>query len=483
MISPHFASSTPSFAVSAPKSSGDAARSDSNDAKNSPSSSSSFSQVLAGYSKSDEDSSNRAPAKATKDPGDSDGKSADDPTAAAVVQPTPPPAPLTITGLLGLLQQQPQKDAQGADKTGDSSADPAHADASQEKAPPNGSVVKSLPLTATVVLPVGTTKAAPKAGDSKTPPKMPAPQMPLAFASPVEIVRAPGETDNAANQNAPDQNAVNQGNLEATAGAVTSALAQQSGNTTAANGAAAVAAHAPLAFSMLVSPDSQNAAAASPQTAAGSPDVPALAADVPHISSALATAAAAVEAAPGIAAEHSSDAPSNTMAAPLVQSETARSSDDRVTPVQSSSATSAADVDSGAGASRNDSVRNVRLQLDGDNNQRVDVRLTEQGGELRVNVRSADANLTQAMQDHMPDLTNRLGQQHFRTEVWLPRSSQTSNSDASNTRGSQSQAGDASGQQNSGRRQNGRQNNQQDWQNEDIPGQTNTKEMNQIWQA
>ncbi len=473
VISPHFASSTPSFAVSAPRSSGDAARPDSNDAQNSPSSSSSFSHVLATYSKSDEDSANRAPAKAAKDPSDSEGKSADDPSAAALVLPTPPPAPLTITGLLGLLQQQPQKDAQGTEKTGDSAADPAQAEASQEKTQPNVSAPKSLPLTATLALPVSTTKAGSKAADAKMPPKMPAPQMPLAFASPVEIVRAAGETDSAPNEAA----------VDAAAGGTNAVPAQPTGNTTPANGAAAMAAHAPLAFSMLVSPESQNAAPSNAQTAAGAPDPPALAADAPHFSSALATAAAAIEAAPVTVTEHSSDAQSNTMAAPLVQGETAASSDDRVTAVPSASATSAADVDSGAAASRNDAVRNVRLQLDGDNNQRVDVRLTETGGELRVNVRSADATLTQAMQDHMPELTNRLDQQHFRTEVWLPRSSQTSNSDGSNTRGSQSQTGDASGQQNSGRRQNGRQNNQQDWQNEDVPGQTNTKEINHIWQA
>lgn len=473
MIPPQFASSTPSLASGVQPRGSDAVRSDRNDAKNSPSSGASFSQVLATYSKGDDNNSNRTPADASKDPSGSDSKAAADPAAVApVIQPQPP---LTITGLLGLLQQQPQKDAQDTNIPGDSAAaDAAPAEPSQQNQQPDVSVLKAsvLPLTAPLVLPVGTSKAGPKAADSKTLPGTRPAEAPLAFAPPVEFVRAPGETDNAPNAVA----------VDAAAGAANGAPAQPSGNTTAAAGAAALTPQAPLAFSMLVSPNSQNAAPATPQTTAAFPDAPARAPDVPHFSSGIA-AAATVEAAPGVATEHSSDGQANTMAAPLAQAERTRGSDDRVPTVEPSSAGSRADVDPGAAADRSESVRNVRLQVEGENNQRVDVRMTEQGGELRVNVRSADANLTQAMQDHMPDLTNRLQQQHFRTEVWVPRSSQTSDSNASNTRGSHSQAGDASGQQNSGRRQNGRQNNQRDWQDEETPGQTATQETNYIWQA
>ncbi len=349
----------------------------------------------------------------------------------------------------------------------------AKADASQQTAQPNVNVLKNsvLPLVATLAPPVNTAKASSKATDSKTPPATHAAEMPMAVVLPAEVVQGQSQTDNTSNTSAD----------EATAGSAGASLPQPTGNTTSANSAAALTAHAPLAFSMLVSPDTGNAAPATPQTTAGSPDAPALAADVPHFSSALA-AAAAVEAAPGITTEHSSDAESNPVAAPLAQVERTRTSDDRAAAVEPSSGTSRADLDAAA-SERTESVRNVRLQVEGENNQRVDVRLTELGGELRVNVRSADATLTQAMQDHMPDLTNRLQQEHFRTEVWLPRSSQTSASDSSNTRGSHSQAGNTSDQQNSGRRQNGRQNNQRDWQDEDIPSQTATKETNQVWQA
>ncbi len=464
--------------------SGNAARSESNDAKNAPVSGSSFSQVLATYSKSNNDGADRAPSKSSKDAPDNDGKAADDPSAGAAV--APPQKPLTITGLLGLLQQQHQADAQ--ETSGDSSADAAKAEAAQQNPQPNFSILKPIALPVTALAPtVSASKAWSKAGDAKTPPPgHAAPIAPAVVALPIDPARVPGgEIENAPNQADQNQADQNQADVDPAVGAANGASAPQTGNTTAANGAAALSAHAPLAFSMLVSPDnpaSENATPATAAMAAGSPDAPALAPEIPHFSSAMA-AAAAVETTPGIAGEHPSDAQANSMAAPVAQAEGARGSDSGATAVESSAATSGAQADSAADASRNEAVRNVRLQVEGENNQRVDVRLTDQGGELRVNVRSADATLTQAMQDHMPDLTNRLQQQHFRTEVWLPRSSQTSNSDASNTRGSNSQAGHTSDQQNSGRRQNGRQHNQRDWQDEDIPSQTGTKETNQIWQA
>lgn len=67
-----------------------------------------------------------------------------------------------------------------------------------------------------------------------------------------------------------------------------------------------------------------------------------------------------------------------------------------------------------------DALRTLRVQFVGDNNQRVDVRLGDASGQLRVSVRSTDALLTQTLQDRMPELTARLGDQHFHTEVWIP---------------------------------------------------------------
>jgi len=67
-------------------------------------------------------------------------------------------------------------------------------------------------------------------------------------------------------------------------------------------------------------------------------------------------------------------------------------------------------------------VSDVRLQLSGQNNQRVDVRLMDRGGELHVTVRGADEQVVSALQDNLPELAARLDQQHVRAEIWAPRS-------------------------------------------------------------
>jgi hypothetical protein len=68
----------------------------------------------------------------------------------------------------------------------------------------------------------------------------------------------------------------------------------------------------------------------------------------------------------------------------------------------------------------NEPVRNVRMQLSGEGNQRVDVRLVERGGALSVSVRSTDETLTRSLQDNLPELNSRLATQHLQTEIWVP---------------------------------------------------------------
>lgn len=79
-------------------------------------------------------------------------------------------------------------------------------------------------------------------------------------------------------------------------------------------------------------------------------------------------------------------------------------------------------------------VRNVHMQVVGDNNSRVDVRLTDRGGELHISVKSGDTNLAQNLQDHMPELTSRLEQQHFQTEVWIPKLADSGKAETSGAR-------------------------------------------------
>ena len=67
-------------------------------------------------------------------------------------------------------------------------------------------------------------------------------------------------------------------------------------------------------------------------------------------------------------------------------------------------------------------VRSVHLQLSGENDQRVDVRLIEQGGSLALSVRSSDSTLTHTLQDRLPELNDRLAEQHYQSQIWLPPS-------------------------------------------------------------
>jgi hypothetical protein len=65
-------------------------------------------------------------------------------------------------------------------------------------------------------------------------------------------------------------------------------------------------------------------------------------------------------------------------------------------------------------------VRNIRVQLSGEGNQQVDMRLVERGGTLSVSVRSTDETLTRSLQENLPELNTRLTAQHFQAETWLP---------------------------------------------------------------
>jgi len=125
----------------------------------------------------------------------------------------------------------------------------------------------------------------------------------------------------------------------------------------------------------------------------------------------------------------------------------------------------AAEMDPPAAQSANHAqVRDVRMQLTGSENQRVDVRVLDRGGELRVSVRADDPSLVRSLQDNMADLSTRLDQAHFRPEIWAPRTEAVSRSDSSSTNGrTLSNGNESSGRDGQGRQQNGRQNQQPAW--------------------
>ena len=78
-------------------------------------------------------------------------------------------------------------------------------------------------------------------------------------------------------------------------------------------------------------------------------------------------------------------------------------------------------------------VTDIRLQLDGSANQQVNVRLVQQGDSLRVMVRSNDPALAQNLQDRVPELTSRLEQHHYQTELSLPNRTESGSPTQSNT--------------------------------------------------
>jgi len=64
-------------------------------------------------------------------------------------------------------------------------------------------------------------------------------------------------------------------------------------------------------------------------------------------------------------------------------------------------------------------VRDIQLQLN-HGEQRVDVRLTERSGEVRVAVRTPDPQLAGSLREDLPQLSARLEQTGFRAETWHP---------------------------------------------------------------
>lgn len=140
-------------------------------------------------------------------------------------------------------------------------------------------------------------------------------------------------------------------------------------------------------------------------------------------------------------------------------------------------------IDAEAAATPTQPVRNVRLQLEGDNNQRVDIRLVEVAGEMRVSVRASDTKLAQTLQEHIPDLSKSLDQQRFRAEVYTPRTEGSAASNGSNV-GSQSSRGeDAQGENGRRRDGQGRQQKQPEWVDEleNYPSRNKSSRSNQLW--
>ena len=268
--------------------------------------------------------------------------------------------------------------------------------------------------------------------------------------------------------------------------ALRSATAALSTGSAGQNGAAAKPEATNFAFAVRLT--TQDGTTPEPQagaSAAGAHNAPGAALEAPHP---LGTAAAvggeaALAEAPEPGEHHEQDPNGAASMFAFEQPPSGRAEQSGDAAPEQPAAPVAPDPEAAASA-QSEPVRNIRLQLPGDSNQHVDVRLVEVGGEMRVSVRAGDTKLAQTLQEHIPDLTNRLDGQHVRAEVWTPRTESASSSSAPN-QGGQSSRGDGnpSGQDGQRRQQNGQQRNQPDWvedlENYSSPNQTSRS--NQIW--
>ena len=93
-------------------------------------------------------------------------------------------------------------------------------------------------------------------------------------------------------------------------------------------------------------------------------------------------------------------------------------------------------------------LRDISVRIGSDGDSRVDVRLTDRAGELRIEVRTPDAHLNKSLRDGLPELAERLETAGRTNQVWRPADSGASLSDHG-SRESQNQSGSSQSQNNS----------------------------------
>jgi hypothetical protein len=163
--------------------------------------------------------------------------------------------------------------------------------------------------------------------------------------------------------------------------------------------------------------------------------------------------------------EHAERAESQTQATPSAAVEQfAAARADAAHAIDQPVSVRSADIDNPPAPTANNTIRDIRMQVTGSDDQRVDVRVMDRGGELRVSVRADDPSLVRSLQDNVADLSTRLDQAHFQSEVWAPRTQAISQTDSASTNGRTfSNGGETSGGSGQGQQQNGRQHQQPSW--------------------
>lgn len=135
---------------------------------------------------------------------------------------------------------------------------------------------------------------------------------------------------------------------------------------------------------------------------------------------------------------------------PGVQALTANSSALPFTPAAAAATTAAESPPENEISLASGPVRNIRVQLSGEGNQQVDMRLVERGGTLSVSVRSTDETLTRSLQENLPELNTRLTAQHFQAETWLPGRGVSTDSGGNGSSGSGAGSDSGTGSNGSG---------------------------------
>jgi hypothetical protein len=72
-------------------------------------------------------------------------------------------------------------------------------------------------------------------------------------------------------------------------------------------------------------------------------------------------------------------------------------------------------------------VRDMKLEVTG-GQQRVEVRLSERAGEVKMTVRTADESLASTLRENLPTLSSRLAESGFKSEAWRPAASSNNES-------------------------------------------------------
>jgi len=114
-------------------------------------------------------------------------------------------------------------------------------------------------------------------------------------------------------------------------------------------------------------------------------------------------------------------------------------------------------------------LQNISLQVNQPGNEPVDVRVVQQGSEVRVSVHSSDASLNSGLRQGLSELQGRLEETGYRSEMWRPGASITpvtaappAQASTNQSRGGDGQPQQGGSQQESGRR-NPNQSNQPRW--------------------